>query len=414
MVCNEIVDGGGWYPPKKPLRRASWTNPVELCYNCGWNTTVQAIAHGYSSRLNIIHARGNYAIYEVGPNWLLRDEINTKADGATNDWIAQTHLKDKGVPVPLIEMHRFGGGVDDKFAFTVMSRARGKPLEEVLPDLTDQQKTALGVDLARHIRSWRQLTSDRLEAGDGSQLREFPFMCLGPGPCGDVPHEGTAWVEKLTNLFRKTLIGLKSLRAGSRYLRPEFLPEVDKEVLQIKAFLLEDHRPRKPGSNDPQGGQYVFTHGDLNDTNIFVSEDKPGEWTISSIIDWEFGGYWPWWVEGSKAGMSSLRPYMPLDAFFPGYDPKLFRANICDKGPLHDIIEGCFETGREEHIPNEKNVWYRRPFCECKPYSQVYWSEQALGIPAQHHTEYPPTSLDDIFQPGWNELVAKEQEAKLS
>ncbi|KAF2433990.1 hypothetical protein EJ08DRAFT_558498, partial [Tothia fuscella] len=254
----------------------------ELCYNCGWNTNMLRVARGYTSRLKAVYVRGNYALYEIGPNWLLRDEINTRADGAADDSAAQAHLKAKGLDklLPLVEMQRYGGGPDEKFAFTIMSRARGVQLSEVSRYLTEEQKWSLGSDLARHIKTWRSLTSDRLETGDGKQLRDFPFMCTNLGPCRDVPYEEHEWLRQLTPTFRK-----------------KWTENVDKDIVQLKADLLKDYRPPYMTSTNPPSSRYVFTHGDLNETNIFVEKDELGKFRISAIIDWEFAGYWPWWAE---------------------------------------------------------------------------------------------------------------------
>lgn len=387
---------------------------TELCYNCGWNADLLHRAHGYTSRLKAMYVRGNHAIYEIGPDWLIRDEINSRSDGTANDCIAQAHLKAKGLDklVPLVEMHHFDGRTDDRFAFTVMSRASGLPLSKVLPGLTVEQKKALGMDLARHIKTWRKLTSERLETGDGKQLRDNPFRCRNQSPCRDVPFDEGEWLSILTPTFRKCLLSHYYHKSDSNTITDddwqEWVTKADKTILQIKSLLLEDHRSGKLGSEEAQGGRYVFTHGDLNDENIFAVEEEPGKWSISAIIDWEFAGYWPWWAE--KFNLTRLSRFMPDDAFSPGYDPKAWKQIF--GGPLGTILNSLHHTaGFFDHTPSDHNNWHRRPFCKCKPYSQFFWGDEAPGIPLSHLTECDDGEPKGHFETAWQKLIAKEKMA---
>ncbi|KAH8601005.1 hypothetical protein B0O99DRAFT_493098, partial [Bisporella sp. PMI_857] len=48
----------------------------------------------------------------------------------------------------------------------------------------------------------------------------------------------------------------------------------------------------------PKGAPYVFTHRDLDDDNIFISnENEEKKFKVSAIIDWELSGFFPWWAE---------------------------------------------------------------------------------------------------------------------
>ncbi|GAA5915250.1 hypothetical protein JCM6882_003383 [Rhodosporidiobolus microsporus] len=52
----------------------------------------------------------------------------------------------------------------------------------------------------------------------------------------------------------------------------------------------------------------VFTHGDMHGGNVLVRQgpptkgylwgERPGEWEVVSLIDWEAAGWYPSWVEG--------------------------------------------------------------------------------------------------------------------
>ncbi|KAF2435341.1 hypothetical protein EJ08DRAFT_720210 [Tothia fuscella] len=427
VVDDVVVDNAGWWKGTPQSGRFSPGRHVneELCYNCGWNTNMLRAARGYTSRLKAVYVRGNYALYEVGPNWLLRDEINTRADGAADDSAAQAHLKAKGLDklLPLVEMHRYGGGLDEKFAFTIMSRARGVQLSEVSRHLTEEQKWSLGSDLARYIKTWRSLTSDRLETGDGKQLRDFPFMCRNLGPCRDVPYEEHEWLRQLTPTFRKLLLASwkeTPLHEYSINEIPEMLRKwtenVDKDIVQLKADLLKDYRPPYMTSTNPPSSRYVFTHGDLNETNIFVEKDESGKFRISAIIDWEFAGYWPWWAE-SLGQKTCLRGYMPEDGFCPGYDPEALWG-LMDEGTtmgriLNDLSLGGYDMFK--HTPSGIDEWIRPPFCKCKPYVQLYEGRQAKGTPYVHYTEVHtgPVKCDDktnYFEDYWDKLVELEQD----
>lgn len=49
----------------------------------------------------------------------------------------------------------------------------------------------------------------------------------------------------------------------------------------------------------PKSSPYTFTHGDLTNVNIIVSE----EGNLAGIIDWETAGYLPVWWEFAAAGI---------------------------------------------------------------------------------------------------------------
>lgn len=60
--------------------------------------------------------------------------------------------------------------------------------------------------------------------------------------------------------------------------------------------FLKNFIPSDSGSPEPK---CVFTHSDLRPANIRVVE-RDGKWVISSIIDWEFSGFYPDYWESLK------------------------------------------------------------------------------------------------------------------
>ncbi|KAF4625833.1 hypothetical protein G7Y89_g12330 [Cudoniella acicularis] len=355
----------------------------ELCHNCGWTSSHQMSPFGYTSRVKVSYLKEHMALWEVGPKWFIRDEINNDWNSAANDYKTQELIR-KNVPgVPLVEIYRFGDK-EDKYALTVMSRAKGIELGGIFNKLTPKQKEILAEDLASHVQKWRKLTSPRMQTADGKPLRDFIFRC-DEGPCLDVPFGPTEWVN-----FRNRI------------------REVDEKVARIKTVLLGEGRL----SNEDQ---YVFTHGDLNKGNIFVIEEEPGMFKISAIIDWEFAGYCPWWVE-CFSDLTGLF-YKRMELLFPGYDFETYK-KIMDE--IFDIRMECILNGRIlfKHTPNDTNEWYGRHFCKCEPYCRWYRSDSLFGVKGSREVTfsmdnaYPGADIE--FEKMWNSLVQSEDSQNLN
>lgn len=114
--------------------------------------------------------------------------------------------------------------------------------------------------------------------------------------------------------------------------------------------------------NFPKAEPYVLTHGDLHFENIIVKDGK-----IEAIIDWEFAGFYPWWVERVQWNRTSIE-----DGFFdrlaediyPEMNEETFRREIYAKvEAVREVWEWC----PREH-PNRKTQWLLPGFCKCKPY----------------------------------------------
>jgi hypothetical protein len=164
-------------------------------------------ACGYTSRVKVSYLKENMALWEVGPKWFIRDEINNDWNSTANNYKAQELIRKNMPGVPLVEMYRFGDA-EDKFALTVMSRAKAIELGDIFDKLILEQKEILAEDLASHVQKWRKLTSPRMQTADGKPLRDFIFRC-SDGPCLDVPFNPIEWLEKLAPAWRKTLFNIK-------------------------------------------------------------------------------------------------------------------------------------------------------------------------------------------------------------
>lgn len=56
-------------------------------------------------------------------------------------------------------------------------------------------------------------------------------------------------------------------------------------------------RPRKTSDKE----EYAFCHNDLSQANIIVG---PETLKIKAIVDWEYAGFWPEWVQDAHLGES--------------------------------------------------------------------------------------------------------------
>ncbi|CZR62978.1 uncharacterized protein PAC_12875 [Phialocephala subalpina] len=366
------------------------SNPKLLCHNCGWNTGHELSAGGYTSRLKVAYLRDNSAIWDLGPNgpWMLRDENNNSTDVWKKDYAAQRFIREKKPSIPLVEMHKYGG-LNDKFHFTIMSRAKGSTIKAIWDTLTREQMSDVLQDLREHIKQWRQITSPQMQRVDGSELRDaYIGNCTGFG-CIKTGHNEEEWLENLTPAMRKSMLwDLWIMNKGwnaDQTVLGSWIIEVDEKVAQLKA-------------NFPRGGPYVLTHGDLHTENIFISDDNPEKkFKVSAIIDWELAGFFPWWVERFRAELpESAWEILGDDTDFhhPGYSEKKDLKDIWK--PVGDVKDKWFEGGNHgwsKHGLHQANRWYRKPFCACKPYAQEY-RDSSLGWEQEHMDVFDIDSSD--------------------
>jgi thiamine kinase-like enzyme len=91
------------------------------------------------------------------------------------------------------------------------------------------------------------------------------------------------------------------------------------EAAQIGDHVTEQEADEIKAMIAQQDGQWpapVFTHCDLNPTNILVREDK-----IVGIIDWEFAGWYPSYWEYTSAWLGNLTRSLWQDTLLDLLDP---------------------------------------------------------------------------------------------
>jgi hypothetical protein len=317
---------------------------------------------------------------------MLKDEPNNTTSAWKTDYITHQFLRKEKPNIPLVEMHRFGGP-DDKFHFTIMSRAKGSNIGVIWNTLTREQKNDVSQDLKDCIKEWRQITRPHMQKVDGSELYD-PFIgtCTGRG-CIKTGRNEEQWLENLTPAMRKGLLWKLWIQNkgcdADQHILASWIKEVDEKVAQFKA-------------NFPKGGPYVLTHGDLHTDNIFISdENEEKKFKISAIIDWELAGFFPWWAEAFRTALPDVFQILGSDSdiYHPGYKTKDWDKVYQAVSPVIDLWDSGGNHTISIHKPDQANCWYRPPFCACRPYAQEY-RDNDLGLEEEHLDIFDVDSTD--------------------
>ncbi|TGO66893.1 hypothetical protein BOTNAR_0052g00290 [Botryotinia narcissicola] len=377
--------------------------PGEIfCYNCGLDDDLAR--DGYTSRVKIAHIRQNNALWELGgPEgpWILKDEINIAKDSKSVDYTVQKFLRDANLGIPLVEMYRFGGG-DEKFNFTMMSRAKGKTLGEWRDNLCDEQYKDVEMDLLKHIKSIRQFTSPHMRRVDGGELHDNYIGSCSGFPCVETGRNEEEWLENLTPAIRKALL-IKLWRRNKAGLqfpteRDAWVKKADEHIARIKAGF-------------PKGGPYVLTHGDLHDGNIYCSNDNADQkWKVTAIIDWETAGYYPWWVELAR-NPRLLRGSGTIEERVSGFSPLTF--NTEHWKPMMKALDGICQLwsdgayiDRSSHGKGRVTRWFSKDFCDCHKVKRTFL-EIDMGWPQEHHDVFDPELSDPEDNPEEEDFSTK-------
>jgi hypothetical protein len=318
---------------------------------------------GYSSRLRIFHTHGSLGLWEVGSRWLIRDQPNDDTIG--NDFMTQEFLRGQpGLDLPLVKEMRKLSAPTDKVELTLMSRAEGVGLDTIWHTLSLQQKSCYRDQLGNAIKKWRQFTSPVAQKVNGDLLDDclIGYCLQRTAPtCKKIGRTTSEW---FANLEADLRLGLSLIH-------------------ETKDPLVIDEKYQELKKNFPKSEPYVLTHGDLNMTNIIVKDGK-----IEAIIDWEYSGYFPWWVErwisligGNDVSDELFDPLWNDSRFGWEMDTNTFQMEIFDKiGPVLGAWKECsFNT---QHA-NVKRRWIRPGFCACKPWpGQIRYNE--IGIQTEH------------------------------
>ncbi|KAH6909900.1 kinase-like domain-containing protein [Coprinopsis sp. MPI-PUGE-AT-0042] len=163
----------------------------------------------------------------------------------------------------------YGWRTDDEDLYLFMEHIENsKTLHELWDQLTEEDKSKICWEVGTMIKSLRQL---RLDTSTESEENDFIIGGIGGQPLRDEVFFGKANQPfRDTCSFYKFLTGLTcEERVGYHHDYPQQFPAL------------------------PYDAPIVFTHGDLNFSNILVTRSQEGVYSVAAIIDWERGGWMP-------------------------------------------------------------------------------------------------------------------------
>jgi hypothetical protein len=268
----------------------------------------------------------------------------------------------------------------DKVVLTLMSRAKGVGLDTIWDTLSPEQRSSYKDQLGDAIKKWRQFTSPVAKKVNGDLLDD----CL----IGNCLQRTAPTCKKIGRTTDEWFANLEAdLRLGLSLIH------------KTKDPLFIDEKYQELRRNFPKSEPYVLTHGDLNMTNIIVNDGK-----IEAILDWEYSGFFPWWVErwisllgGNVVSAELFDPLWDDSRFGWEMDTDTFQTEIFNKiAPVLDAWWNCsFNT---KHA-NTGRRWILPAFCACKPWPGTIQNNH-IGI----HTEHELTETNQRVQFGTREL----------
>ncbi|KAH4040972.1 hypothetical protein HBI64_026250 [Parastagonospora nodorum] len=334
----------------------TWARDQEktLCRSCGW-TVYNEMCSSYLSRLHIEGVRNNNGMWSMGNDWIVWDRPGAEC---RNDYMTHEFLQKQGVKhIPLVKRMVEFKDEDGGFNFVVMSRARGVRLESVWPTLSTEEKNSYAQQVIAALREMRQFTAEFPQRVDGSPIFDNVIgHCESRKMCRDIGKTTDEWFNNIDEELREGI---------SRKFETS-----DEIVIEAKLQELKQ--------NFPDGAPYVLTHADLNLNNILVHDGK-----IVAIIDWEFAGYYPWWVE----------TYMSYRRTVSRNGIELFKIvwdelDIDDKA-IYDRVNPVIHAWRCSPVRHTGNThyWQRPVFCKCQPYGGIL-RKNVIDSEERHFVDY--------------------------
>lgn len=203
------------------------------------------------------------AVLQLSDNVVVKIGLNIDTDEQFLLQYLIHHVPEIPVPKPL------GIAQAGNMTCSFMTYIPGDTLENRWPHLTTEQKRSLALELDRILSLLRKL-----------------------------PHESGV---PLGSLSRSHLF--KDTRASRRVSTNSFAT-----LSACHDWMLSDPRDRISPSYTrwlrtllKDDFKIVLTHGDLHPRNIMVKKDDTGNFSISGVVDWEMGGWYPEYWEELKA-----------------------------------------------------------------------------------------------------------------
>ncbi|KAF7933747.1 uncharacterized protein EAE98_003456 [Botrytis deweyae] len=229
-----------------------------LCQNCGF-TADNAIHGGYISTIKLIAHGGKRGVWSIGDKYILKEMNINDTRWGTNHLGPEypiTRFLDENSTIPVAKNMKHWS--DSEGHFFLMDKVPGESLFRAKSKLDYEEFMVIADEVAECLAQLRKFTSDKIEAPDGSLIRD------------------------------KTL--------GSEYSLDFWTSDVDEWWARVEPYIPDKSRKDRLmeefSRHIKPGGPFVLTHGDLNIQNIMVKDKH-----LSGIIDWEHGGYLPEWVE---------------------------------------------------------------------------------------------------------------------
>lgn len=194
-----------------------------------------------------------------------RDRFVHLTEAATMNFVAAN----TSIPLPRVHC----AFVHNNIAHIVMERIDGQSLANAWPSLSDQDKKSILTQLRPMVQELRAIKpppqTGVQSCTDGSLTdSRIPHCQPRFGPFKTI-QEFHVWLRQ--------------------YFRPEDYPtrQDDQDWQDLKEMKRMQDGPWPPP---------VFTHGDLNPSNIYVRGNR-----VVGIIDWEFAGWYPRYWEYTSA-----------------------------------------------------------------------------------------------------------------
>lgn len=228
-----------------------------------------------SRRISSIFRRGRRPhighVYSLSRHMLVKTGSDVRlAEAATMRFIAEN----TSIPVPKV----LSAFVRKGAAYIVMEKIQGQELAKLWYHLSDQTRASLlGQlrDMVEELRALRPPSQFAVGSCTGGSLQDFR-QSRAPPPVRFGPF--------------KTIQDFHSwLRDGLKLGQAEIRDQADLD--DVNEMISRQDGPWPPP---------VFTHGDLNPSNILVRDDK-----IVGIIDWEMSGWYPHYWEYTSLKMGS-------------------------------------------------------------------------------------------------------------